>query len=361
MNGRRLLLPMVAAAMVPALILATAGLLSTRTFTVTDQPVPSDRRRQARDIPGAADGASSVANRSSHWEASAAPRQVLPKIEERSQSQRATVLESQPDDVIALLGMDREGFSSGRERYRADHDDGEWTHQLRERLPALDSLKEQALIENHAASLHLRDVLARTHMSGGIDHDTFQRALGELLRWNQRTIRTILTDSEYQRLLQRSPEEIDQEIDSQIAGIPRYRFVLNRDEPSEDLVGRIRRARLEDLDVEFRRVVLAAEEHENRVRAGQMSSEEAARAGKRDHEAFAVKAKQLLSSEEVEAVFGSVESLERGLDYRIVANLGEAAANGLPFAAVHAGRTAPAGGATRNARGEIGDRSGRNG
>lgn len=219
---------------------------------------------------------------------------------------------SYPQKILELLGIDMQKLIKERDKFKNTVVHVEWMDHINEVLKNLDPVKKEAIINNHTTLLYIKDLLNQAYLSGKIDHDTFIKALADLLKWHQQTYQSILTESEYEALYETKPEAANDIIDGMMETAPRYSFILNQQIPAEEVTKQVQGYKLEQVDSHFKKMILDREQIGKRINAGEMTLEQAREALQKSQQEFIAKCKELLTEDEINTIFGSVAALETG-------------------------------------------------
>jgi hypothetical protein len=179
-------------------------------------------------------------------------------------------------------------------------------------LKNLDPEKKAAMIKNHTSLLYIKDLLNEAYLTGKIDHDTFIKAVADLMKWHQQTYQSMLTESEYEALYETTPEAANDIIDGVMEAAPRYSFILNQQIPAEEVTKQVQGYKLEQVDSHFKKMILDRDQIGKRVDSGEMTIDQAREALNKSQQAFIAQCKDLLTGEEINTIFGSVTALESG-------------------------------------------------
>lgn len=217
-----------------------------------------------------------------------------------------------PETILELLNVDMEKMIAERGAFKNTIVHVEWMDRVDEILKTLDPEKKAAIIENHTTLLYLKDLLNKAYLTGEMDHDTFTRALADLMKWHQKTFESMLTDAEYEALFELKPEMAEDMIDDLIDASPRYGFVLNQKIPPEEVTKQVQGYKLEEVDSHFKKMIYDRDQIGKKINAGEITLEQAREALFKSQQAFIARCKQLLTDEEIDTLFGSVEALETG-------------------------------------------------
>jgi hypothetical protein len=217
-----------------------------------------------------------------------------------------------PPEILELLGIDKEKVVAGRDAFKKSVIHVEWMDRINEVLKNLDSKRKEAIIQNHISHLYLKDLLNEAYLSGKIDHETFIKAVADLMKWHQKTYETILTDMEYEALFEVKPEAADGLIDEMMEAAPKYSFILNQDMPAQEVANQVQGYKLDQVDAHFKNMVLERGKIGKKINSGEMTLEQAREALAKSQQEFIAKCKELLTEDEIKTIFGSIEALERG-------------------------------------------------
>ncbi len=218
-----------------------------------------------------------------------------------------------PEKIMELLGVDTENVKAGRGAFKNSVIHVEWMDRVNDVLKNLSPEKKAAMITNHLSHLYLKDLLNEAYLSGKIDHDTFVKAVADLMKWHQKTYEAMLTEAEYETLFEVKPETADGLIDEIMAATPRYSFITNQSLPAEELEKQIPGIKLEQVDSHFKKMILDREQIGKKISSGEMTLEQARAAMNKSQQAFIAKCKELLTEEEINIIFGSITEFESGI------------------------------------------------
>jgi hypothetical protein len=219
---------------------------------------------------------------------------------------------SYPENILKMLDIDMEKIIEERDRFKNTVTHVEWMDRINEVLKNLDPEKKEAMIKNHTTLLYLKDLLNDAYLSGKIDHDTFIKAVTDLMKWHQQTYQTMLTASEYEALYEITPEAANDIIDGVMEAAPRYSFILNQQIPAEEVAEKVQGYKLEEVDSHFKKMIIERDQIGKKIGDGSMTLEQARAALQKSQAAFIERCKNLLTEEEINTIFGSVAALETG-------------------------------------------------
>jgi len=219
---------------------------------------------------------------------------------------------SYPENILKMLDIDMEKIIEERDRFKNTVTHVEWMDRINEVLKNLDPKKKEAMIQNHTTLLYLKDLLNDAYLSGKIDHDTFIKAVTDLMKWHQQTYQTMLTASEYEALYEITPEAANDIIDGVMEAAPRYSYILNQQIPAEEVAEKVQGYKLEEVDSHFKKMILERDQIGKKIGEGSMTLEQARAALQKSQAAFIERCKDLLTEEEINTIFGSVAALETG-------------------------------------------------
>lgn len=228
-----------------------------------------------------------------------------------SESETSTYV-SYPDALIDLLGIDMNALEQQRDAFKNTIIHVSWMDRINEVLTNLDPLRKAAIIKNHTTLLYIKDKLNEAYLTGKIDHETFKKAIADLMKWHQRTYEAILTTAEYEALFEISPEIVDDTIDEIIGQTPEYSFILNQNIGVEEVKEQVQGYKLEEVNSHFKRMVLDRDHIGKQINAGEMTLEQARAALNKSQQAFIARCKEILTEDEINTIFGSVTALETG-------------------------------------------------
>ena len=219
---------------------------------------------------------------------------------------------SYPENILELLGIDMEKMIKERDAFKNTVIHVEWMDHINEVLTNLDPEKKEAIIRNHTTLLYLKELLNEAYLTGKIDHDTFIKALADLMKWHQQTYQSMLTESEYEAVYETKPEAANDIIDGLMEATPRYSFILNQQITAEEVTKQVQGYKLEEVDSHFKKMILERDQIGKKIGDGSMMLEQAREALQKSQQAFIAKCKELLTEGEINTIFGSVDALETG-------------------------------------------------
>jgi len=219
---------------------------------------------------------------------------------------------SYPKTLVELLGIDMEQLIKERDAFKNTIIHVGWMDRVNEILNDLDPEKKAAIIKNHTSLLYIKDKLNEAYLTGKIDHETFKKALADLMKWHQRTYDSILTAGEYEALFEIKPELVDDTIDALIDQTPDYSFILNPEISVEAVEEQVPGYKLEEVNSHFKKMVFDQDNLGKQINAGEVTLEQAREALNKSQQAFIAKCKEILTEDEINTIFGSVEALEYG-------------------------------------------------
>ena len=219
---------------------------------------------------------------------------------------------SYPETLFELLGIEMDELVKEREAFKNTVIHVEWMDRINEILKGLDPEKKDAIIQNHTALLYIKDKLNEAYLTGKIDHETFKKAIADLMKWHQRTYESILTGAEYEALFEISPDKVDDTIDALIDQTPEYSFILNQEIPVDAVKEQVQGYKLEEVNSHFKKMILDRDNIGKQINAGEMTLEQARAALNQSQQAFIAKCKEILTKDEINTIFGSVTALETG-------------------------------------------------
>ncbi len=217
-----------------------------------------------------------------------------------------------PETILGLLGIDMEELIAKRYAFKNSVIHVEWMDRVNGVLGSLSPEKKEAIIQNHTSLLYMKDLLNRAYLTGKIDHETFVKAVADLMKWHQSTFAAMLTSGEYEALFEVKPEAAEGLIDELLEATPRYGFILNQEIPVEEVTKQVQGFKLEQVDSHFKKMVLDRDTIGKRINSGEMTLEQAREALNKSQQAFIAKCKELLTEAEINTIFGSLEALETG-------------------------------------------------
>lgn len=233
-----------------------------------------------------------------------------PKADDRASTAEPYV--SYPEPLFELLGIDMEDLLENRDAFKNTIIHVEWMDRINAILKNLDPEKRAAIIKNHATLLYIKDKLNEAYLKGEIDHETFIKALADLMRWHQKTYEDMLTRAEYVALFEVSPEETEDMIGALLSNAPEYSFILNQEIPVEEVAKQVQTYKLEEVNSHFKKMVLDRDNIGKRINAGELTIEQAREALYQSQMAFIAKCKEILTMDEINTIFGSLYALETG-------------------------------------------------
>ena len=241
----------------------------------------------------------------------ASPANTAPQADAKASKNNPYV--SYPDNTLfELLGIDMDQLLEGRDAFKNTFIHVGWMDRVNEILKDLDPEKKAAIIKNQTSLLYVKEKLNEAYLTGKIDHETFIKALGDLMKWHQRSYESILTEAEYESLFEISPEKVDDTIDALLGAAPEYSFILNQEIPVEAVKEKVQGYKLEEVNSHFKKMVFDRDNIGKQITAGEMTPEQAREILIKEQHAFIAKCKEILTEDEINTIFGSVEALEAG-------------------------------------------------
>lgn len=219
---------------------------------------------------------------------------------------------SYPESLIELLEINMDDLLNGRDAFKNTIIHVEWMDHINDILKNLDPEKREAIIKNHTSLLYIKDKLNEAYLTGKIDHETFKKALADLMKWHQRAYQSILNEAEYEALFEIKPELADDTIDAFIEQTPEYSFILNPELSVEDIKEQVQGYKLEEVNSHFKKMVFNRDGIGKQINSGQMTLEQARAALNQSEQTFIAKCKEILTENEIDTIFGSVTALETG-------------------------------------------------
>jgi hypothetical protein len=217
-----------------------------------------------------------------------------------------------PEKLLELLGIDMEKVIAQRDAFKNTVIHVEWMDRINEVLKNLDPQKKEAIIKNHLSHLYIKDLLNEAYLSGKIDHETFVKAVADLMKWHQKTYEAMLTSAEYEALFEVKSEAADGLIDEMLEATPKYSFILNQQISTDEVAKQVQGFKLEQVDSHFKKMILDREQIGKKINKGEMTLEQAREALYQSQQVFIARCKELLTDEEINTIFGSVAALESG-------------------------------------------------
>ncbi|MGB9498548.1 MAG: hypothetical protein ACKVE4_02105 [Dissulfuribacterales bacterium] len=237
---------------------------------------------------------------------------ATPAPEKASGASKVNPYVSYPKTLVELLGIDMEQLVKERDSFKNTIIHVGWMDRVNDILKDLDPVKKEAIIKNHTSLLYIKDKLNEAYLTGKIDHETFKKAIADLMKWHQRTYDSILTAAEYEALFEIKPELVDDTIDALIDQTPDYSFILNPKISIEAVKEQVPGYKLEEVNSHFKKMVLDQDNLGKQINAGEVTLEQARAALNKSRQAFIAKCKEILAEDEINTIFGSVEALESG-------------------------------------------------
>lgn len=237
---------------------------------------------------------------------------AAPDLQADAGSPKANPYVSYPETLFELLGINMNELIEGRDAFKNTIIHVEWMGRVDEILKNLDPEKKAAIIKNQTSLLYIKEKLNEAYLTGKIDHVTFIKALADLMKWHQRTYASILTASEYEALFEISPDKADDTIDALLEAAPEYSFILNQDISIEAVKEQVQGYKLEEVNSHFKKMVFDRDNIGKQINTGEMTLEQAREALNIGQQAFIAKCKEILTEDEINTIFGSVEGLESG-------------------------------------------------
>ncbi len=217
-----------------------------------------------------------------------------------------------PEKILELLGIDMEKMIAERDAFKNSVVHVEWMDRVNGVLKNLSPEKKEAIIQNHTSLLYMKDLLNRAYLTGKIDHETFVKAVADLMKWHQSTFAAMLTSAEYEALFEVKPEAAEAIIDDLMEATPKYGFILNQEIPVEEVEKQVQGFKLEQVDTHFKKMIFDREQIGKRINSGEMTLEQAREALHQSQQEFIARCKELLTEDEINTIFGSMEALETG-------------------------------------------------
>jgi hypothetical protein len=219
---------------------------------------------------------------------------------------------SYPETLVELLGIDMNELVEERDAFKSTIIHIGWMDRINEILKNLDPEKKAAIIKNHTSLLYIKDKLNEAYLTGKIDHETFKKALADLMKWHQRSYESILTDAEYEALFEITPDLVDDTIDAIIDQTPDYSFILNQEIPADEVAKQVQGYKLEEVNSHFKRMILDRDALGKQINSGEVTLDQARWTLNESQQVFIGKCKEILTEDEINTIFGSVEALESG-------------------------------------------------
>jgi len=220
---------------------------------------------------------------------------------------------SYPDETLfELLGIDMDQLLEGRDAFKNTFVHVEWMDRVNELLKDLDPEKKAAIVKNQTSLLYIKDKLNEAYLTGKIDHQTFIKSLADLMKWHQRTYDSILTGAEYEALFEAPSADADGYIDALLDAAPEYSFILNQEMPVEAVKEKVQVYKLEEVNSHFKKMIFDRDNIGKQILAGEIPPGQAREILVKDQQAFIAKCKEILTEDEINTIFGSVEALEAG-------------------------------------------------
>ena len=217
-----------------------------------------------------------------------------------------------PESLFEILGIDMNALLEERDAFKSTMVHVEWMDRINGVLNNLDPIKKEAIIKNHTSLLYIKDKLNEAYLTGEIDHETFKKALTDLMKWHQKTYESILTGGEYEALFEISPDKVDDAIDALIDQTPEYSFILNPELQIEDIKEQVPGYKLEEVNSHFKKMVLDRDIIGKQINSGEMTLEQARATLNHSQQIFIANCKEILTEDEINTIFGSLTALETG-------------------------------------------------
>jgi len=237
---------------------------------------------------------------------------TVPQPRSDAGAPKANPYVSYPEGIVELLGIDMSELEKERDAFKNTIIHVGWMDRVNEILKNLDPEKKEAIIKNHTALLYIKDKLNEAYLTGKIDHETFKKAIADLMKWHQRTYESILSPAEYETLFEISPDKVDDTIDALIDQTPEYSFILNQNLPVDAVKEKVQGYKLEEVNSHFKKMILDRDNIGKQINSGAMTLEQARAALNKSQQAFIAKCKEILTEDEINTIFGSVTALETG-------------------------------------------------
>ncbi len=276
-------------------------------FTATDNPAAADKTK-----PDTASLTPTASSAETGLPAKAASQAAEKHSPDASKDDDADPFVSFPEDLMALLDIDLAALEQGRDAFKNTVTHVGWMDRINDVLKNLDSARKAAIIKNHTTLLYVKDRLNEAYLTGRINHETFKKAITDLMKWHQHTYSAILSTAEYEALFEISPELVDDTIEEIINQAPEYSFVLNPNISEKALKEQVPGYKLEEVDSHFKKMILTRDQIGKQINAGKMNLDQARESMAASQHEFIQKCKEILTEEEINTIFGSVTALETG-------------------------------------------------
>ncbi len=217
-----------------------------------------------------------------------------------------------PEKILDLLGIDKDWLAEERANFLNTVIHTDWMGRIDTLFDDMDPAKKDAIMQNHTALLAIKEALNEAYITGKIDWQTFKDGIAELLKWHQDTYASILSPGEYVTLFEFRPEDAGDIIDAMVAEAPQYSFILNQEIPIKEVIQQVPANKLEEINAHFNKMTLARDDIGKLMESGELTTEEAREVFNLSQQDFIAKCKEILTPEEINLIFGSVEGLESG-------------------------------------------------
>ena len=217
-----------------------------------------------------------------------------------------------PDNIMDLLGIDADWLAEQSLNVQNSAIHRDWMGRIDTILKNIDPEKKDAIVDNHTALLAIKAALNEAYLSGKIDYETFKASVTDLLKWHQETYEVILSLAEYEALFEFKPEDADQIIEAMVDESPRYSFILNQEIPAKEVTRQVQTYKLEEVNANFNKMMLIRDDIGQRLESGELTPDDARAVLNQSQQEFIAKCREILTLEEINLIFGSVENLETG-------------------------------------------------
>lgn len=242
------------------------------------------------------------------------PRPMREKAEKETTTKtKKTAFVSYPEPLIALLGIDMDKLIKDRKKFLSSVVHVEWMDHIHATLKNLEPEKKEAMIKNHLTLLYVKKQLNDAYLSGKIDAKTFKDGIAELMKWHQKTYQSLLSRDQYMAVFGVPPEKAGEYINIMAADIPQYSFILNQSIPTSEVIKQIEGYKLEEVDSHFKAMIRIRNEIGRKISAGKMTLKQARDAFRKSQQAFVDKCNEILTSHEIDLIFGSEANLQGGI------------------------------------------------
>ncbi|MCK4744865.1 hypothetical protein KAS41_02275 [Candidatus Parcubacteria bacterium] len=213
-------------------------------------------------------------------------------------------------ELMDLLSLNAKDVINGQKQFEYNPIFPEWEARMNSKISGLSEEKKETIRKNHLTSLFIKDQLDLNYLENeNIGQMDYQENLAKLFKWHQTTYREILSEEEYEQLLEVSVNETDDVIDGIISMVPEIE-ITNPKTTVDDVYENVPIYKIESLTALFKERELSARTISKAVNAGEMSVEEAGEIWNDCYQNYIDEAKNLLDKKEFELIFGSLINIK---------------------------------------------------